>query len=186
MVQWFHLYEIDDDILRLVLRTFQSEFPFATIWHSLQNDIIIVGSDRSFSLDTGKMKEKFEQENISSDLSRIRIQNIPTLLSLQSMSSNGIKDYADYGVFNTEDAPRLEYNAPKAFFTNTGVNTYRVQDERLMLGNSKLEFSTYLRNHGLTSEEKLSIISLYETLFADELCTRGTGSIKRTCAPSSE
>jgi len=32
MVQWFHMYEMHDGIVDLVLRTFQSVFPAMEIW----------------------------------------------------------------------------------------------------------------------------------------------------------
>ena len=49
MVQWFHMYEMHDGIVDLVLRTFQSVFPAMEIWDSNGGDIILIGSTRPWS-----------------------------------------------------------------------------------------------------------------------------------------
>ena len=44
MAQWFHVYEMHDGIVELVLRTFHSVFPHVEIWDSCSGDIILLGS----------------------------------------------------------------------------------------------------------------------------------------------
>ncbi len=44
MAQWFHVYEMHDGIVSLVLRTFNSVFPYVEIWDPGGGDIVMLGS----------------------------------------------------------------------------------------------------------------------------------------------
>ncbi len=44
MVQWFHIYEMQDEIILLLLRTFGSVFPYMEVWDPTGGDIILIGS----------------------------------------------------------------------------------------------------------------------------------------------
>jgi len=157
MVQWFHLYEIDDEIFKLVLRTFQQEFPFTTVWHSLRNDVLLIGAQRPIIFSMESLRRKARNERVSRDLARITLNHIPSLLSMQSLSSRQAKEYAGVGIVNTEDKPYLEYYAPRAFFSNKGVNEYKFYDERLNIHSENLFLSQYRKRFPLTSEDAFNI-----------------------------
>ena len=44
MAQWFHVYDMQDDILELVLRTYSSVFSYIEIWDTSGGDIVMLGS----------------------------------------------------------------------------------------------------------------------------------------------
>lgn len=157
MVQWFHLYEIDDEIFKLVLRTFQQEFPFTTVWHSLRNDVLLIGAQRPLLFSMESLRRKAMNEKVSRDLARINLNHIPSLLSMQSLSSRQAKEYAGVGIVNTEDKPYLEYYAPRAFFSNKGVNEYKFYDERLNIRSENLFLSVYAKRFPLSSGDAFNI-----------------------------
>lgn len=157
MVQWFHLYEIDDEIFKLVLRTFRTQFPHVTVWHSLKNDVMLIGSKNPLTLSMETLRSKIAEEKVQKDLARVGLDHIPSLLSLQSMSPLRVKDYAGYGAVNTEDEPYLEYNAPRAFFTGKKVSEYRFYDERANIVSDQLFLSAYSKSFPLSAEDKFKI-----------------------------
>ncbi|MEW5800353.1 MAG: fused MFS/spermidine synthase [Bacteroidota bacterium] len=157
MVQWFHLYEIDDEIFKLVLRTFQKEFPFTTVWHSLRNDVLLVGAQHPIQFSMESLRRKVLNEKVSKDLARVDLNHIPSILSLQSLSSKQAKDYAGTGILNTEDKPYLEYTAPRALFASKGVNEYRFYDERSNIVSEDLFLSIYNRRFPLSSGDAYKI-----------------------------
>ncbi len=161
MVQWFHLYEIDDDILKLVLRTFRSVFPSVTVWQSLRHDIIMIGSAQALNIEQAALQEKFAMPLVKKDLQRINIVDVPSLLSLQVLSPQSVDDYSAYGVFNTENKPYLEYWAPRAFFMNRGVPEYLQLDERMKFNGDSLLFRKYIRAHPLNIPERLNVAFLH-------------------------
>ena len=157
MTQWFHIYEIDDDILKLVMRTFCSTFSHVTLWRTAANDIVFVGSDRQLGDDLALVQQKFSDEKVRADLSRILVFDIPTLLSVQMLSDAQCREYADYGDLNIEDRPRLEYASPRAFFINRGVPEFIAYDERSKNAGGALLLQTFAHEHPLTEKEQLAI-----------------------------
>lgn len=157
MVQWFHLYEIDDEIFKLVLRTFRSEFPYTTVWHTLKNDVMLVGSLQPIHFGADHLRNKVMNEKVSADLARIGLNHLPSLLSMQSLSSRQTKDYAGFGIVNTEDKPMLEYNAPRTFFADKGVLEYVFYDERTNIISDDLFLSMFNKKFPLSTRDKFTI-----------------------------
>src|SRR5207237_10540443 len=44
MAQWFHLYDMHDGIVSLVLRTFGTVFPCGEVWDTGCADVVLLGS----------------------------------------------------------------------------------------------------------------------------------------------
>ena len=162
MVQWFHLYEMNDDLFKMVVRTFQSNFTHVSIWQSLWADIIMVGSDQPLSIDYDKIRATMSAKDVQEDVQRIHIPDAATLLSLEMLSSKSVFRYVGVGDLNTEDHPRLEYGAPGAFFVNTGVSRLAGFDERLQCDSVPLQLKRLMENNQLTNEE-LRNIGFYHT-----------------------
>jgi spermidine synthase len=161
MVQWFHLYEVDDETFRLVVRTFRSVFPHVTVWQSLTTDVLLVGSSDVLHVDEKNLVSKLEMENVRADLARIHVADPATLLSLQMVSEGPVREYASAGPLNTEDKPLLEHWAPKAFFVNKGVTDLNRFDERRVFGRSDLLLDQVLAKRSLTDDEQRNIGMLH-------------------------
>ncbi|MFH0989069.1 MAG: fused MFS/spermidine synthase [bacterium] len=163
MVQWFYLYEMDDETFRLVVRTFSSVFPNTSLWYSLTKDVILIGSNEPIEITEEELQKKISIPAVRDDLRRLHVNDVATFLSLQAISERGLSEYANYGEFNTEDKPLLEYRAPKAFYINAGVTKLNAYDERWRFDDSPTAFKKLLRRRALTEEEALNLIR-YHTL----------------------
>ncbi len=161
MVQWFHLYEMDDETLRLVFRTFQSVFPHVSVWQSFATDVILIGSMDPLQPNFSLMKKKFELARVKSDLDNINMPDVATLLSMQVASERTVKEFAGYGEVNTEKLPYLEYWAPRSFFINAGVHHFVTYDERSLRENSHTMLKRYVTQFGLNDTERMNIINLH-------------------------
>jgi tetratricopeptide (TPR) repeat protein len=157
MVQWFHLYEIDDATFKLVVRTFRSVFPHVLVWQSWSTDLMLVGSLEPVALDVDKLSKSFSILAVKNDLERITIPDPATLISLEMITERPIREYASDGPLNTEDKPYLEHWAPKAFFTNRGATEILRYDERLVFGSSALLLDQLVKKRPLTDIERLNI-----------------------------
>jgi spermidine synthase/tetratricopeptide (TPR) repeat protein/MFS family permease len=157
MVQWFHLYEIDDETFKLVVRTFGSVFPYVTVWQSLVADVLLIGSKQPLAFDEKELQRRFHLPSVRADLDRIEIPDVATLLSLQMLSDERVGEYAGPGAFNTEDRPLLEYWAPRAFFANRGANDINRFDERRTFGGASIFLKRRVETKPLTDEERLHI-----------------------------
>jgi spermidine synthase len=162
MVQWFHLYEMNDDLFKMVVRTFQANFTYVSMFQPLGVDVIMLGSDQPIAMEYEKLQERMARQAIKEDLMRISLPDAASLLSLEMLSSNSVMQYVGEGDLNTEDLPRLEYGAPGAFFVNAGVKQLGRFDERMHCDSVSLQIKKILDNHRLTTGE-LRNIGFYHT-----------------------
>jgi spermidine synthase/tetratricopeptide (TPR) repeat protein/MFS family permease len=157
MVQWFHLYEMNDELFKMVVRTFQSSFTYVSLWQALQADIIMIGSEEPISIEYDKIKQAMTEKRIKEDLQRISIPDAATFLSLEMLSSKSVLRYVGTGDLNTEDRPRLEYGAPETFFAGNGVKELDRYDERMRCDTVVVQLQALMRNNKIMDEELRNI-----------------------------
>ncbi len=163
MVQWFHLYEMDDETFRLVLRTFESAFQNVSIWYSMAADVILIGTDRTAPFSESTIRERMLIPAVRDDLKRILITEPTTLLSLQALTTGRAEAYTTEGPLNTEDHPLLEYWAPRTFYINRGVTELPQFDERLDIRGGLTLLDRHIDSHSLTDDELYEIGMLHST-----------------------
>ena len=157
LTQWFHTYDVNNDIFRLVLSTISSVFPHVSIWKASDADIIILASSNPLSVNFDAMEQKMNQPKIAQDLARIKIFDVPTLLSTQVVSArNNPYAYTKSEVNNADKSP-LEFLAPIALFTHQSVTVLDSLDERFTFMDKNLLFSEYAKRRTLTFENYLNI-----------------------------
>src|SRR5581483_9496277 len=85
VAQWFQAYETQDDIVRLVLRTFSSVFPYVEIWDS-GGDLVILGSQHPWKTGPEVFRKGFAIARARTDLWMIDIHSPEALMAKQLAS----------------------------------------------------------------------------------------------------
>jgi spermidine synthase len=161
MVQWFHTYELSDDIMKLILHTFKVVFPYAQLWNPQQGDIIMVGSKKPINLNALQLEQKFQLETVKRDFAKIKIENIFTFLSCEAFSDEGFYTISGNPTVNSELHPRLEFEAPKSFYLNQFSTITYQNDERFRTSTNHLLIRDYLENHKPTIPELSSALAFH-------------------------
>ncbi len=130
MAQWFHIYETQDDILELVLRTFNSVFPYIEIWDTGSGDIIMLGSLQPWPTGPDVFRQSFAIDRVRTDMWMIDIQSPEALMARQLASQRTGFAIANPGPLQSDLFPVLEYSAPRAFYLGTGSRMLDRFDER--------------------------------------------------------
>jgi spermidine synthase len=157
MVQWFHTYEMSDETLRLVLRTFAGAFEHVSLWSPKAGDLLLIGSQKPPVLDLTKSFERVKDAAVREDLARVGIRSLAGVMSLQALSDKGVRSAAGKGRLNEDVFPVLEYEAPKAFFLGQTAQLLTRRDERRQpLAASPLYLHRY-RSEMLGAEESKEI-----------------------------
>jgi len=135
IVQWLHIYEIQDAALLSVLKTFTETFPYYTIWNMNALDIAIVGSARPFEPDFAWMEQMFERPGVRRDLERIGLGHPLAVLATQMFAAAG-ETHALYrtAAVNSDFRPYLEYKAPVGFFAAMHADAIKSLDLRAAPG----------------------------------------------------
>ncbi|HSY42544.1 MAG TPA: hypothetical protein VK811_01450, partial [Candidatus Acidoferrum sp.] len=178
MTQWFHVYEMHDGIVELVLRTFGSVFPFMEIWDTGSGDIVMLGSMQPWVSNPDVFRQGFSLPGVKSDLATIGIQSPESLWARQMASQRTAFAIAGEGPIQSDLFPILEYAAPRAFYvgvTATALNSFDERTRQMQLASpGKL---TTLR--ALPRQEVLPIFQRFSSVnleLLDSLSGQGTGA----------
>jgi len=147
MAQWFQIYEMDDEIFSMVVRTFYSVFPFVQLWGGSNGDVILIGSLKKIEPDFNKMLTKIEQPRVKNNLSKIEINNLFTLLTTQLQSEEGTFVLSGNGKINSEIKPVLEFIAPISFFKGTSSTIAYKNDEKFDTLNQNLIVKQFVKQY---------------------------------------
>jgi spermidine synthase len=115
--QWFHLYESDVEVVKLVLRTYASVFPHVSVWFTLRGDLVLLGFDRpTRALDIDALEERFGQPDFSEAFARVGIDRFSQLLAHELLPLGTLHAVEREGPVHTLRHPILSHLAARAFF----------------------------------------------------------------------
>jgi spermidine synthase len=161
MCQWFHIYEMDDKVLSLVISTFNSVFPYVQIWSGSYGDLILIGSENKIEPDFNILAERVNYDEINKSLSQIGINNTFTFLTTQILSPEGTFILTDDKTLNSEKKPILEFLAPIAFYkSNTSLLVYH-NDEKFDTLNKELLVKQYIQKNKISNEKIFNALNFH-------------------------
>ena len=123
MVQWIQLYGLPPADLRMIVRSFRTAFPVATLWQGTSSDVLLIGQVEAAPLDLGALQRRFESHRpVADDLRRIGIEHWADVLSYFLLTAPEVARFAGEGVgLNTDDRLPLEFSAPRALHAPTNA-----------------------------------------------------------------
>lgn len=161
MCQWFHIYEMDDEVLQLVISTFNSVFPFVQTWGGNQGDVILIGSNKDIKPNFNLILKKFNSPDVKSNLQKIGIENPFTLLTTQILSPEGTFSITNDKLINSEKKPALEFLAPVAFYKGNTSSLIYQNDEKFDTLTRNLLVKQFYNNNIPTNEDILNCIEFH-------------------------
>lgn len=130
VVQWFHVYEMHDGVVDLVVKTFSSVFPHMEIWDPGEGDFIMIGSQQPWSMSLDNVRKVMDRPLVREDFAKIGLTK-PEHVFIRQMASGRTSFAIPDGTAIQSDAfPVLEYEAPRAFFLGNGAVDFLIFDER--------------------------------------------------------
>ena len=130
MTQWFHVYEMHDGIVALVLHTFASVFPHMEVWDPGSGDLILLGSQKPWPTGPDVWRKVYERAEPRRDLTTIGLPAPEALWARQFSSQRTTRAFIENGPEQSDEFPVLEYEAPKAFFIGASAKQFLQFDER--------------------------------------------------------
>jgi hypothetical protein len=130
MVQWFHVYEMQDPIVEMVIRTFASVFPNMEIWDASYGDLVLLGSNQPWDSTPEKLRKAYEIGLVRKDLESIGLGTPQAFWARQFASQRTARFIAGPGPIQSDMFPMLEYDAPVAFYIGDNARGLMRFDER--------------------------------------------------------
>lgn len=105
--------DLDPNDFKIVLRTFQSIFPYCTLWmvpNCINKQVVLVGSVEPWIIDFQKAQEWFDNQEIRENLASIHIHSVYDLLDCLILDHEGIEAISHDAAINTDNLPILEFS----------------------------------------------------------------------------
>jgi spermidine synthase len=147
-LQWIQAYELSDDTLGAILRSFRRAFPHALAFQAAPQDLLLVGTGEPFRPDWPSLGARFARPAVTEQLATIGIRSPAALLLLERISGGTIDWLAAAAEReNTDDNLLLEHHGPRDLFALAQPEMLGRLDERLF-GGPGLLLTRYLREAG--------------------------------------
>lgn len=121
VAQWFQTYGMSGDDLRSVLRSFADSFPQVTVWSPQLGDLLFLGSLDPLQLSLPKFSALLGEPRGRDQLESIDLTEPAALARLFLLDDAGVRSFVAGASPNTDDRPRVEFNAPRSMYSETTV-----------------------------------------------------------------
>jgi spermidine synthase len=122
MVQWFHGYAMSPENVQMVLASFRSVFPHATLWMTVESDYLLVGSQEPLTVDLDRVRSVYEKNAaLRQDLQSLKLLSAETLVSDFMLDEHDLGRYSQSADLNTDDRLPLEFSAPRSLYEDTSA-----------------------------------------------------------------
>ena len=119
--QWLPLYQLDLPTLKTIIRSYMAVFPGATAWlahYSLQTPILGLMTGLPGDGYPPKLLARRLGGPLADKLRAIRLDSVYELLGTFLASPQKLADFAGSGPLNTDDLPRVVFEAPRFAYGN--------------------------------------------------------------------
>jgi spermidine synthase len=116
MCQWIHLYQISWHDVTVFLKTYQSVFPYLSIWVD-GSDMLVIGSVKRLPVDAAHIEAGLSVPEVQRSVARSNLTTA-NLLKRYLSDERIVKILRQDIPINTDDHPILEFSAPKSMFLN--------------------------------------------------------------------
>ncbi|MBE9548603.1 MAG: fused MFS/spermidine synthase [Proteobacteria bacterium] len=118
MTQWIHTYGMSNTDLKTVLKTFDENFRYVSVWSPLFEDFVIMGSDQPYAISLDHARGVGAQER-AGELRRGNVKSDRDLVRLYLFGGELLSSYISGSEINSDDKPVIEFNAPRNLYTST-------------------------------------------------------------------
>ena len=109
--QWLPIYELTNEDLQSVVKTFSGNFRHVLIWLT-HDDAELIGSNDPIVIDPVELEKRMAAPEVARDLKRVYMGSADDFLSYFVMGTAGARAFGEGGVVNTDDNLYLEFSAP--------------------------------------------------------------------------
>ncbi len=114
---WFPLYSLSQADYRIIMRSFLSVFPHASLWYvntNLNPYTLLVGSEDPFRVDVDRLARDFGDPPVAEDLRLIGIETPFDLLNCFVLAEEPLANFCGrVGPLNTDQHPIIEFSVPR-------------------------------------------------------------------------
>ena len=120
VAQWLPLHGLTVDDFKMILRTFQTVFPHASLWLT-RSYAVMLATPEKLSIDVEQLETRLRETLINEQLDDVFLGDAVSLLSTFALSEKGMADYVGTGKTNIDDRPYISFSERKRKGTSRGA-----------------------------------------------------------------
>jgi spermidine synthase len=167
VAQWVPLATLGDDGARMVIRTFLSVFPFATLWQGSPGNLVLVGSVFPVAIDVGRLQGAYHHPELRKALQDIGVEDELSMLGTFLHGPETLKAYAGQAPIVTDDHPLLEYAVSELRPVDPGLRKRSIAELQRYLSNFPPEREANLQER-MEAWQRLNELASYAPSVPDE------------------
>lgn len=113
MCQFLPLYELSEENVRTIIRSFQHVFPDC-LYFFTGYDTLLLGFKDGIQIDASLLREKFEIARVRESLKEVGLSTPESIVSLFIADLSQSESISRPGTMNTDANPVIEFSAPKS------------------------------------------------------------------------
>ena len=123
--QWVPLHSLNPEVVRSLVYTFTTVFPYYTAWF-VNADLFLIGSEEPLEIDYQRAAERINQPHIQDALVDVGLDDMPELLTSFLLDQENVDAFAAGGRIMVDDRPWAEFEAPKLIYERRVPDSLRI------------------------------------------------------------
>ena len=128
--QWLPLHQLDEDMLRVITRTFLEVFPGGQGWllrFNVDAPVLgLVGSVGPLHYSTQWVEKRLNDSLLESELKKLALTDSIRLFGNLVAGPEALRAFAGDAPLNTDDRPRVTFGAPRFVYQKTAASYGRL------------------------------------------------------------
>jgi len=111
LCMWLPLHGIPVEDFRMLIRTFQSEFPYTSIWYKYTPDFcMLIGTQEPLKIDFQNVEARVNRPEIRAHLARCDVAGVYDLLDSFCLADDAVTRAVGPGLLHTDNHPYIEFH----------------------------------------------------------------------------
>lgn len=110
MCQWLPLHAMPHEAFKTLIRSFQAEFPYASVWYKcVPGHCVLVGTEEPLRIDFQDVRARVNRPAVRAHLARCDVQDVYDLLDAFCCADEKLAAIVGPGPLHTDDRPLVEF-----------------------------------------------------------------------------
>ncbi len=137
--QWLNLYNIDEEVLKSILKTFYTVFPNGAIFTDLQDDeVILIGSMEPLNFSVEKANLLLTSPRLQPLLQKLSFRNGYDLLTQMTLTRSDVLKITEFSPLNTDRNAFAETRQSRLFYNPQDKVVQQFLDDHFAVSYSEL------------------------------------------------
>ncbi len=133
VAQWFHDYEMTDEALKTILRTFTEAFSYTRLFHcGAGRDFVLIGAEKALTYEPSRMQTAIAATPlVAKDLdAHLSIRSPLGVFTRNVLDDSGLRTLSEGGRLHRSRRPVLDFQAPRGVFLRSMSPLIAKADQR--------------------------------------------------------